>query len=300
MRGVLTAIGGYDWCVTEFVRVSGSVLPNRAFRRTGPELMNGSRTAAGTPVRVQLLGSDPYFLAANAERLVALQPAGVDLNFGCPAPLVNRHGGGAALLADPEHMHRIACAVRQAVPRSMPFTAKMRLGISDPGPARECAQALVDGGVDELVVHGRTKVDGYRPPARWEDIALVREAVKVPVIANGEMWTVEEIAACRRVSGCPDIMLGRGALADPWLARRARGEAVPGWEGLKPAIDAYWAGVKEKITPPNAPGRLKQWLALLRRIYPEGEAMYQRLRPLTTNAEVDALLAALGIAAAAP
>ena len=128
LRGVLTAIGGYDWGICEFVRVSGSVLPARTWQRICPELRNGGRTAAGTPMRVQLLGSDPHFMAENARRLVTLNPAGIDLNFGCPAPTVNRHRGGAALLGEPELLHAIASAVRAAVPVDIPFTAKMRLG----------------------------------------------------------------------------------------------------------------------------------------------------------------------------
>ena len=93
LRDVVTRVGHYDWLVTEFVRVTDMTLPNRCFRRVAPELKDAARTPAGTPVRVQLLGSDPFHLANNAARLVALEPAGVDLNFGCPAPTVNRHRG---------------------------------------------------------------------------------------------------------------------------------------------------------------------------------------------------------------
>jgi tRNA-dihydrouridine synthase C len=85
MRNVLTAVGGYDWGICEFIRVTESVLPNRTFLRTCPELLNASRTETGTPMRVQLLGSDPHFMAANARRVVKHQPAGIDINFGCPA-----------------------------------------------------------------------------------------------------------------------------------------------------------------------------------------------------------------------
>ncbi|MEY2633672.1 MAG: tRNA-dihydrouridine(16) synthase, partial [Pseudomonadota bacterium] len=145
MREVLTAVGGYDWCVAEFIRVTGSLLPDRAFLRVCPELGQGSRTHAGTPVRVQLLGSDPDYLAINARRVALLQPAGIDLNFGCPAPTVNRHRGGAVLLDEPELLHRIAYTVRGGVPDGIPFTAKMRLGVRDTGRALECAQALVAG-----------------------------------------------------------------------------------------------------------------------------------------------------------
>lgn len=297
LRCVLTRVGGYDWCVTEFVRVSGTLLPWRTFHRVAPELARGARTAAGTPVRVQLLGSDPQCLADNAARLAALGPAGIDLNFGCPAPTVNRHRGGAALLGEPELLLRISAAVRQAVPAGMPFTAKMRLGIDDPARAVECAQALAAGGIDELVVHGRTKADGYRPPARWNWIARVREAVAVPVIANGEIWTVADYAAIRAESGCADVMLGRGAIADPLLARRLRGEPVGGWDELRPAVAEFWSGVRGKVLASHAPGRLKQFFNLLRRIYPEAEALYWQLRPLRHLPQVDAALAAAGISA---
>ena len=101
LRDVLTRVGGVDRCVSEFIRITGSLLPDKVYLRTMPELRNGSCTAAGTPVRAQLLGSDAASMAANAAQLAALSPEGIDLNFGCPAKVVNRHGGGAALLQDP-------------------------------------------------------------------------------------------------------------------------------------------------------------------------------------------------------
>lgn len=295
MRNVLTAIGGYDWGICEFVRVTESVLPNRTFLRTCPELNNGSRTEAGTPMRVQLLGSDPHFMAANARRLVKHAPAGVDINFGCPAPTVFRHRGGSALLGEPELLHAIVSAVRAEVPADIPFTAKMRLGIADSSLAVDCAQAIEAGGVDELIVHGRTKVDGYKPPARWAQIDRVRAAVNIPIIANGEVWTVADFRQCQQESGCPDIMLGRGALADPLLPRKVRGEETGGWEELLPSVATYWRGVRERVMPVHAGGRLKQWLMLLRRHYPQAEALYQQLRPIKAAEDIDAMLLAAGI-----
>ncbi|MEN9904873.1 MAG: hypothetical protein RLZZ555_1438, partial [Pseudomonadota bacterium] len=119
LRDTLTRVGGIDLCVSEFIRVTGTLLPERVFHRVVPELANGGRTPAGVPVRAQLMGSDPACLAENAERLASLGPAGIDLNFGCPAKVVNRHGGGAALLQDPELLHRIVASVRRAVPPEM-------------------------------------------------------------------------------------------------------------------------------------------------------------------------------------
>lgn len=300
LRGVLTSIGGYDWGICEFVRVSNSVLPIRTFERICPELTHGSKTRAGTPMRVQLLGSDPDFMAANARRVVGLNPAGIDLNFGCPAPTVNRHRGGAALLGEPALLNAIVRAVRAEVPPHIPFTAKMRLGINDTSLAVDCAQALEAGGIDELIVHGRTKVDGYRPPARWEWIDRVRSAIRIPLIANGEVWTVEDFRNCQAVSGCRDIMIGRGAIADPLLARRVRGEADNGWAEIVPGVAEYWLGVRQKVLPDHAGGRIKQWLALLRRHYPEAGLLYDRLRPVAAAGEIDRLLLASGVLGALP
>ncbi len=308
LRAALTASGGYDYVVTEFARVSGTLLPERFFRRIAPELDRASRTADGTPVRVQLLGSDPACMADNVARLARLQPAGVDLNFGCPAPTVNRHRGGAVLLDEPELLHRIAHAVRRALPAEVPLTAKMRLGVTDTGRALECAAALAAGGAGALVVHARTKADGYRPPAHWEWVARIADAVDVPVVANGEVWTVADWQRCRTVSGVADVMLGRGAVADPFLAQRIRAGRVeqPGaaeraleWAALLPLLAGFRDRLRLKVEARHAPGRIKQWLHLLARSYPQAQSLFAAIRGLRTMAEVEAVLCAHGVPPAA-
>ena len=308
LRAVLTRPGGYDYAVSEFVRVSGTLLPDRLFCRIASELDNDSFTPGGTPVRVQLLGSDPECMAANAARLARLAPAGVDLNFGCPAPTVNRHRGGAVLLDEPELLVRITRAVADALPPGLPLTAKMRLGVSDPGRAAECAQALTDGGASLLVVHARTKLDGYRPPAHWEWVARVAEAVAVPVVANGEVWTAADWTRCRAVSGVADVMLGRGAVADPFLARRIRAghlaepdadERAAEWQALLPLLGEFRDRVQLKVEARHAPGRIKQWLHLLARNYAGARQLFAEIRGLRTLAEVDQVLARHGACAGA-
>lgn len=300
LRAVLTSAGGYDWCVTEFVRVTTTVLPHSCFTRFSPELNQGSRTASGTPVRIQLLGSDPAMLAQNAAHLALLDPAGIDLNFGCPTPLVNRNRGGAALLDEPELLQRIAAAVRAAVPPAIPVTAKMRLGIEDTGRALDCALALEAGGMQELVVHARTKADGYRPLVRWEWVARIREAVRLPIIANGEVWNVADYRRICAATGCADVMLGRGAVADPLLARRIREgraeHASPGdWEILKALIAEFWERVQAKLPPHQSPGRLKQWLGMMRRSYPEAATLYGEIRELRRAPEISLALRRCGL-----
>ncbi|MBK8762675.1 MAG: tRNA-dihydrouridine synthase [Sulfuritalea sp.] len=300
LRGVLTGAGGYDWCVTEFVRVTDAVLPHRCYTRLSPELANGARTEAGTPVRIQLLGNDPEMLAANAAHLARLNPYGIDLNFGCPTPLVVRHRGGAALLDEPELLYRIAAAVRAAVPGEMPVTAKMRLGITDTSKALDCALALESGGVNELVVHARTKADGYQPVKRWEWVARIREVIKLPLIANGEVWTVADWHAIRAASGCDDVMLGRGAVADPLLARRIRGKAdaepnADDWREIETMLADFWARVERKVLPAQSPGRLKQWLGLMQRRYPQAERLFKTVREARRGPDVSAILLREGV-----
>ena len=299
LRDVLTSIGGADRCVSEFIRITGSLLPDKVYLRTMPELLNASHTAAGTPVRAQLLGSDPASMAANAARLAALSPEGIDLNFGCPAKVVNRHGGGASLLQYPEAIHAVVSAVRTAVPASLPVSAKMRLGFNDRSLMLECAQAMQAAGACELVVHGRTKQDGYRPPAYWDQIARIREVMHIPVVANGEIWTVEDALRCQAESGCDDLMLGRGIVADPGLAWRIRaawaqqrGDPLPDgyrdvqWRDLVPALLRFWVLVCADLEPRQRAGRLKQWLNLMRRAYLEAELAYQHVRVMTDQREI--------------
>lgn len=306
LRDALTRVGGVDRCVSEFIRVTGTLLPCRAFERVVPELRNGSRTAAGVPVRAQLLGSDAACLAENAARLAEMGSAGIDLNFGCPAKTVNLHRGGAVLLDEPETVAQIVAAVRRAVPAHVPVSAKMRLGFNDDSRAEECALAIEGAGATELVVHARTKAHGYRPPAYWDRIADLRALVKLPLIANGEIWTVADALRCREVSGCVDLMIGRGMVSDPGLGlaiqahdagmdvcagqgvadAQGASRAAP-WDTLLPLLLQFWHRVGLHVATRHRAGRLKQWLNYLRRSYPQAQQAFDDVRLLHEPAQIE-------------
>jgi tRNA-dihydrouridine synthase C len=291
LRDVLTRVGGIDRCVSEFIRVTQTQLPDKVFYRIVPELHHGGRTFAGVPVRPQLLGSDPACMADNAARLAQLGPFGIDLNFGCPAKVVNRHGGGAALLQEPEQIFKIVSAVRKAVPAIMPVSAKMRLGFNDDTRAEENALAMQAGGASELVVHGRTKANGYRPPAYWNRIADIGQVVSIPVTANGEIWTVADANLCRKESGCDSIMLGRGMVSNPGLALEINGQSFQhkgiAWHELLVSVYDFWELVSAQLEPQQQAGRLKQWLNLLRRQYSPAQLAYDQICPLTQARQID-------------
>jgi tRNA-dihydrouridine synthase C len=297
MRELLTSLGGVDRCVTEFVRVTERLLPPRVFHRLCPELMNGGATASGVPVFVQLLGGQPHVMAENAARAAELGAPGIDLNFGCPAKTVNRSDGGAILLREPQRVHDITAAVRAAVPAHIPVTVKTRLGYEDSALFADIAMGIEAAGATELTIHARTKRDGYRPPAYWETIAEVRERLSLPVIANGEIWSVDDALRCRAVTGCTDLMLGRGALSRPDLPRlvaaaQANGDTVEslGWNGITPLLLRFFELTLRDYDALCAGNPLKQWLVYLRGYFPQAGPLFEQVKRLR---EPDAIVTVL-------
>jgi tRNA-dihydrouridine synthase C len=274
MRALLSEVGGFSFCVTEFLRVSQTVPGPRVFRKHVPELAHGGRTPAGLPVQVQLLGGDPDRLAQAALRAVEAGARAVDLNFGCPARTVNRHDGGATLLQYPDRLRAIVAAVRAAVPAELPVSAKLRLGWDDMRAIHVNAERAAAGGADWVTIHARTKCQGYRPPAYWKPLGEVRARLGVPVVANGEIWTLADLRRCRDETGCEHFMLGRGAVADPSLARAAACElGIPGEEsgGRFARTPAEWLPLVQRFVALSAARawpaaaiarRVKQWLRM--------------------------------------
>lgn len=291
MRDMLTRIGGYDLCITEFIRVVDQKLPARVFTRICPELLNNGKTPAGTPVRIQLLGQEPHWLAENAVRAVELGSPGIDLNFGCPAKAVNKSRGGAVLLKETEQLYQIVKAVRDAVPAQFPVSAKIRLGYDDTSLTLDNAAAIAAAGASMLTVHARTKSDGYRPPAYWPWIAKIKQQTAIPLIANGEIWTASDAKLCQQQSDCQDIMLGRGALAMPNLAQTIRNNsAVMPWPQVLTLLMHYSefeiAGDKGQYYA----NRIKQWFSYLKLQYPQAAELFQQLRLLRKSPEILATL----------
>lgn len=250
MRELMGELGAFTHAVTEFVRVSAEPLSARAFRREVPELANGARTLSGLPVQVQILGGDPERMALSARAAAEAGATAIDLNFGCPAPTVNRHDGGASLLRTPCRVRDVVRAVRDAVPAEVPVSAKLRLGWDRTDAIDETAAMAAEGGASWLTIHARTRVQGYNPPVFWPAIGRVRRALDLPVVANGDLWTLDDLRRCRDETDCLHYMLGRGAMADPTL----------------PALAARELGLHRGETPPSLALETPDWPRLLRRL----------------------------------
>ncbi|MDY3123466.1 MAG: tRNA dihydrouridine(16) synthase DusC [[Actinobacillus] rossii] len=280
VRQLLTEVNDYDLCISEFVRVVDQLLPNKVFYRLAPELQQGGLTSSGTPVRVQLLGQFPQWLAENAVRAIELGSHGIDLNCGCPSKTVNGSHGGASLLKDPELIYQATLALRKAVPHKHPVSVKVRLGWDDISQAFEIADAVQQGGATEITIHGRTKMDGYRAERiNWEQIGKVRSKLTIPVIANGEIWHWKDGQKCREVTVCEDLMMGRGALNIPNLSLVIK-HNVPqmDWHDVMNILRKYAQMENIHDSGFYHVARIKQWLHYLKKEYENATALFAHIK----------------------
>ena len=300
MRQILTQIATdlgrpYDWSVSEFIRVTQTVLPAHVFYKYVPELHYNAKTAAGTPIHVQLLGSEAQLMAENAAFACTLGAPAIDINFGCPAKTVNNHRGGSVLLDEPKVMYEIISAVRRAVPDHIPVSAKIRLGYTDTSRMDDIRDAIADSGANWLTIHARTKTQGYKPPAHWDKIQSFN-SLTIPVIANGEIWSSEQAQACMQLAGTQHLMLGRGAVTRPDLIantyKRASAASANNtqlsWQALLPHQISFLQGqAKNDVV---LVGRYKQWLGMLTKGYNEAQPLWQQIKREKSKASIIATL----------
>jgi tRNA-dihydrouridine synthase B len=216
------------------------------------------------PIGAQIFGANPETLAEAARIVEEIGFDVVDLNLGCPAKRVVGSNGGSGLLRDLPRIGEIFRAVRRAV--KIPFTAKFRLGWNDAEMVcLELARMAEAEGLDGVTLHARTREQGYSGQARWEWIAQVKQAVKIPVIGNGDIRSPEDAAAMVAETGCDAVMIGRAALANPWIFRQiAQYTATGSYEQPKVEdryrmIRDYFQMLLEEAEAGNLAGKMKQF-----------------------------------------
>jgi nifR3 family TIM-barrel protein len=245
---------GVGLTVTEFL--SANALTNGADKT----LAKMTASLDGRPFGVQIFGREPELMARAAKMAVDIGAHLVDINMGCPAKRVVAGACGSALMKEPELAQELVRAVRAAVPPHLPVSVKHRAGWDDEHlNAPEFACAMVEAGASMITVHGRTRAQGFSGKSDRGIIAAVRRALPawVPLVGNGDVVTVEDYFAMREETGCEAVMIGRGAMGNPWLFRsiaaRLRGEADPGAPSLAERARVFTRHIDllERHTPPK-------------------------------------------------
>lgn len=277
MRALIAELGGFDFGVSEFVRVGQGVLSAEQILHEIPDLNGPVFGSAKLPLQLQLLGDSPELLAESAVEGCIAGARAIDINFGCPAPTILRRSGGASLLKNPSAIAEIIRAVRDVLPSVIPVSAKIRLGWEDPNDVDTIARAVEDGGANWITIHARTKQERYQPGVHWDAVARVKSRLSIPVVANGDLFSAADVERCAAETGCIHFMIGRGILKNPFLAHDVRAlYALPALrtdipselsDRLRLGIETYAALTRDQAA--NAgfiPSRVKQWVGMVRDI----------------------------------
>jgi tRNA-dihydrouridine synthase C len=287
MRDVFTQINDFDLCITEFIRIVDALLPERVFHRVCPELHNHGLTTSNTPIRVQLLGQHPQWMAENAVRAIELGSHGVDINFGCPSKAVNKSKGGAALLKTPDEIYNIVKHVKTSIGTNNTLSIKIRLGFDDTSLLDEIVDAVVQGKADLLTIHARTKKQGYKPPAYWDKIGYIQGKYDIDLVANGEIWSKEDAINCTTQAKTPSLMLGRGVLATPNLGQVIKHNAgIYSWSDISMLLQKYSKIELQGDKSFYFSSRLKQWLKYLKLQYPQADYLFHQIKTLKDKEEI--------------
>ncbi len=276
LRQICSGFGGVGLLSTEML--AAKRLPTES-PRFSPYII---RTTLEKPLSYQLLISTDQEIGPAIDVLHKLKADAIDLNMGCPAPAVGKMGAGIRLMEQPEDVRRMVAEARKRT--ELPLTAKIRLGIElDEQKLLDFCGMLEDEGIDMLSVHARLKKESFARAPRWDWIARVKDRLKIPVIANGGIFTVQDAEQCLRMSGADGLMIGRGAVIRPWLfaeiARDVYGCAIDHPPVSLPNVyGSFIDHLNELYRPEYRLGRLKEFTHYFARNYKFGHLLASRVQ----------------------
>ena len=259
-RKAMAFIGGFDEAVRDFLRVPKNAhVKSLAVEYCANEI-------APIPLAAQLMGSDPDLMGEMAQEMENRGAPRIDVNCGCPSNTVTGRGAGSSLLKDPEFLYQVAKSVVRAV--SIPVTVKMRSGYEDTTLFKENLLAGQESGAHYITLHPRTKIEGYGPPARWDLIAEAKSILKIPLVGNGDILSVQNALDMLRTTKCDALMIGRGSVINPFLFHQIRAHFsgksyTPEWNDFKRYLDVYVAEIPAGVSMRIKVNKLKQLFGFL-------------------------------------
>lgn len=264
-RRAMATMGGFDEAVTEFIRV-----PSNAHVKSLAAIYHADEIHP-FPLAAQIMGSDPALMADMAFQLESRGAPRIDLNCGCPSNTVTGRGAGSSLLKDPDFLYTNAKAIAAAI--LCPMTIKMRSGYADISLFKENLLAAQESGAKFITLHPRTKVDGYGPPAKWDLIAEAKSLLKIPVVGNGDILSVEDAVQMLKLTKCDALMVGRGSVINPFIFHQIRSyfsgqPFYPQWEMLESYFKAYLHEIPANSSTKGKVNKLKQLMSLLFKSHP--------------------------------
>lgn len=259
-RKAMAKIGGFDEAVTEFIRV-----PSNAHVKSLAAVYD-SQEIAPFRLAAQIMGSDLSLMADMAVEIERRGAPRIDLNCGCPSNTVTGRGAGSSLLKDPDFLYSVGKSIASSI--SIPFTIKMRSGYADISLFKENLLAAQETGAHFITLHPRTKVEGYTPPARWDLIAEAKSLLKIPLVGNGDILTVDDALNMLRITKCDALMIGRGSVINPFIFHQIKahfaGEVfMPKWESIEAYFAAYLAEMPAESSLKGKVNKLKQLMSML-------------------------------------
>ncbi len=254
LRQAMLKMGGFDELTHEFIRV-----PINAHIKSITKVYD-AKECMPYPFAAQIMGSAPELIAETARALELKGAPRIDLNCGCPSNTVTGKGAGSSLLKDPSMIYQLGKTLCQAV--SVPVTIKMRSGYEDTALFQENLSAAEEAGFHFVTIHPRTKKDGYSGQANWELIALAKEQLKIPVVGNGDIRSVDDALKMLKMTKCDALMIGRGALINPWLFLEIRAHftkqpVVKDFNDLEKYLTTFFASFPKQVKSRQAVNKLK-------------------------------------------
>lgn len=259
-RKAMASVGGFDEAVTDFIRV-----PSNAHVESLAKVYQADETTP-IPLAAQIMGSDLSLMAEMAIEIERRGAPRIDLNCGCPSNTVTGRGAGSSLLKDPSFLYEVARSIVKAV--KIPVSIKMRSGYQDTSLFRENLLAAQESGAVFITLHPRTKIDGYTPPAKWELIREAKQVLRIPVVGNGDILTAEDALRMLQTTGCDALMIGRGAISDPFIFRKIKAaysgtSFVPEKAMMQNYFDVYLSGIAPGMPERGKINKLKQLMGFL-------------------------------------